>query len=80
MTTIKPSLLAIYSIISLCLISCNSTNTKTSANATTPATTPQVENKPSVTAPIPAWRKAASHTLTRGAKDAIQSIIKQHTL
>ena len=66
MIIIKPSTLAMCSIINLCLISCNSANTKTSANTVTP----EVKSKPSA-APIPAWRKAASHTLTRGAKDAI---------
>jgi ankyrin repeat protein len=55
------------SIVSLCLISCNSANTKPAAKITTP----HVKNKPSAVVPIPAWRKPASHTLTRGAKDAI---------
>lgn len=68
MIIIKPSALtlAICSIISLGVISCNSANIKTSEKTATP----QANSKASIVA-IPAWRKAASHTLTRGAKDAI---------
>jgi hypothetical protein len=67
MIIIKPSTLAMCFIVNLCLISCNSANTKISANTVTP----EVKSKPPIVPTIPAWRKAASHTLTRGAKDAI---------
>jgi ankyrin repeat protein len=81
--------LAIFSLIALSMTSCNSGNTKAnikvSANKTIQkaqiSKPPVHKNKSaSVITSIPAWRKAASPTLTRGSKDAIFPAVKAGNL
>lgn len=72
--------LAIFSLIALSMTSCNSGNTKADTKVSANKTIQKAQvtkqsihkNKPaSAASAIPAWRRAASPTMTRGSKDAI---------
>jgi hypothetical protein len=70
-TLLKYQYIAV-SVISFSMVACNTVNTKTSANKQASTSAKQQL--------LPAWRRAASHTLTRGAKDAIFPAAKKGDL
>ena len=80
-----------FSLIVFATISCNSTPTKVAENSPVQkvqskkivsTSKPVIKHSASapVTNTIPAWRRAASHTLTRGSKDAIFPAAKEGNL
>ena len=62
---------AIFSLIVLSFIACNSSNTKSNVKASANKTIQKSKVSTATTSSIPAWRRAASPTMTRSSKDAI---------
>ncbi len=63
--------LAIFSLIALSVVACNSGNTKSNVKASANKTIQPTKISKQAASSIPAWRRAASPTMTRGSKDAI---------
>ncbi|HFC93620.1 MAG TPA: ankyrin repeat domain-containing protein [Leucothrix mucor] len=62
---------AIFSLVAVSFTACNSGNTKSDIKASENKTIQKAKISTAATSSIPAWRRAASPTMTRGSKDAI---------
>jgi ankyrin repeat protein len=65
-----------FSVITLSMVACNSANTKMN----TSKSNQNAQQLAAAKKALPAWRRSASHTLTRGAKDAIFPAAKNGNL
>lgn len=65
-----------FSVIAFAMVACNSSNTKMNASKSNTNAGQLAAAKKAQ----PAWRRSASHTLTRGAKDAVFPAAKKGNL
>jgi hypothetical protein len=83
MTNNKSFKLTIFSVIALSIVACNAGNTKvnkTTQKSQSSAKAVYKKAPASTASAVPAWRRAASPTMTRGSKDAIFPAAKDGNL